>query len=168
MQTSEFLALIAKHPKKLLRFKDHQGGLVHPSYHVSEVKTAIFETVDCGNMAHHWEETILQLWLSDDPDAERAMETGKVTGILKKVEEKITVNHDTELRIEYGNDEFPPVVFHVDKIETTDKDVTVSLRPPVLQCKLEERGGDCARPEPAAKAAKGDDEGSCCSGSKCC
>jgi hypothetical protein len=163
MQTAEFFKLIDQHPGKLLRFRDHHGALVHPSYHVSEVKTASFETVDCGNMAHQWEETILQLWLSADPDAERAMETGKVVGILAKVSQKIAVNPDTELRIEYGNENFPPIVFHVDQVETDDKTVTVSLRSPVLQCKLEERGGSCARPEePEAK------EGSCCSGTGCC
>jgi hypothetical protein len=164
MQTSEFFQLIDQHPGKLLRFRDYQGGLVHPSYHVSEVKTATFETVDCGNMAHEWTETILQLWLSDDPDAERAMETGKVVGILAKVSQKIAVNPEAELRVEYGNENFPPVVFHVEKVEADAQTVTVSLQPPVLQCKLEERGESCARPEPTS--AK--EEGGCSPGSGCC
>jgi len=165
MQTTEFLKLINEHPEKLLRFRDHQNTLVHPSYHVSEVKTATFETVDCGGMAHHWKETILQLWLSDDPDAERAMEAGKVTGIIEKVSRQIEVAPDTELRIEYGNEEFPPVVFHIDRVEMETEAVVVSLRPPVLLCKLEERGGSCARPEPPKDEADGDP---CCSGGKCC
>jgi len=164
MQTDAFIQLIEKHPKKLLRFRDHQGGLVHPSYHVSEVKTAIFETVDCGAMAHRWTETILQLWLSADPDAERAMEAGKVASILDIVSRKIRVNPGAELKVEYGNEAFPPVVFHVDGIEEGKDELVVSLRPPVLQCKLEERGGSCARPESAAKA----DEKGCCSGPACC
>ncbi len=92
------------------------------------------------------------------------METGKVVGILAQVSQKIAVDPDTELRIEYGNENFPPVVFHVGEVETDDKTVTVSLRPPVLQCKLEERGGSCARPEPSAAQ----EEGGCCSGSGCC
>ncbi|SDT91033.1 hypothetical protein SAMN05444156_0657 [Verrucomicrobium sp. GAS474] len=167
MKTSEFVQLIAEHPTKLLRFLDHQKTVVHPSYHVSEVKTATFETVDCGGMAHHWKETIFQLWLSDDPDSERAMATGKVTGILEKVSKLIAVDLDTELRIEYGNEEFPPVVFHIDKIAVETDAVVVSLRPPVLQCKLEERGSSCARPEEAPADAK-EESGSCCSGTKCC
>ena len=163
MQTSAFLQIIGQHPGKLLRFRDPRGEWVHPSYHVSEVKTAAFTTVDCGNMAHAWTETILQLWLSDDPDAERAMETGKVTGILAKVSQKIAIDPATELRIEYGNEHFPPVVFHIEKIEAEAATVAVSLRSPVLACKLEERGGSCARPEPAQAS-----EGACGPGSGCC
>ncbi len=166
MQTAEFFKLIDQHPQKLLRFRDHQNTVVHPSYHVSEVKTATFETVDCGGMAHHWKETILQLWLSADPDAERAMACAKAVGILAKVSQQIAVDPDTELRIEYGNEHFPPVVFHVEKVEVETEAVVVSLRPPVLQCKLEERGSSCARPETAEAKEEGGE--SCCSGSKCC
>ena len=99
----------------------------------------------------------------DDPDAERAMETGKVTGILAKVSQKIAIDPATELRIEYGNEHFPPVVFHIEKIEAEAATVAVSLRSPVLACKLEERGGSCARPEPAQAS-----EGACGPGSGCC
>ena len=139
---------------------------MHPAYHVSEVKAATFETVDCGNMAHAWSETILQLWLSTDPDAERAMETGKVVGILEKVSQRISVNPDAELRVEYGNEYFPPAAFHIGKVKVDDQAVTVFLREPVLQCKLEERGGSCARPQSAEVKEEGGE--SCCSGSKCC
>ncbi len=165
MQTEAFIQLIEKHPKKLLRFRDHQEDLVHPSYHVSEVKTAVFETVDCGAMTHRWTETILQLWLSGDPDSERAMEAGKVAKILDKVSRQIRVNPDAELRVEYGNDAFPPVVFHIGKVDVQDQEIVVFLRPPVLQCKLEERGGSCTGPEESTKKEKG---GSCCSGTGCC
>ncbi|SDT99755.1 hypothetical protein SAMN05444156_1342 [Verrucomicrobium sp. GAS474] len=165
MQTSAFLKLIESHPTKFLRFLDHRKVVVHPSYHVSEVKTATFATVDCGGMAHHWKETIFQLWLSDDPDSERAMAAGKVTGILEEVSRLIAVDPDTELRIEYGNDVFPPVVFHIDKVEVKAEAVEVFLRLPVLQCKLEERGKSCARPAETGAAAA---DGSCCSGPGCC
>jgi hypothetical protein len=165
MQTAEFFRLIDSHPAKRLRFRDHQGGMVHPSYHVSEVKAAAFATVDCGGMAHRWSETILQLWLSADPDAEQAMEAAKVTAILAKVSRLIEIDSDAELRIEYGNDAFPPVVFHIDRVEVETEAVIVSLRPPALQCKLEERGGSCARPGTAMPEEAG---GSCCSGTNCC
>jgi hypothetical protein len=165
MKTADFLKLINQHPEKPLRFRDHRDSLVHPSYHVSEVKTATLETVDCGNLAHRWTETILQLWLSDDPDAEKAMLTGKVTQIFTSVARKISIDPEAEVRIEYGSEDFPPIVFHIAEI-AIGNDLMISLGVPSTQCKLEERGGSCARPEiPQVGEAE-----SCCHGtsSTCC
>jgi hypothetical protein len=165
MQTIEFFKLIESHPQKLLRFRDHRNALVHPAYHISEVKAGSFQTVDCGNVAHEWNETILQLWLSDDPDAERAMGAAKATGILAKVSQKIDIDPESELRIEYGNEEFPAVQFNVGEITVGEAEIVVALIPPSTGCKLEERGGSCARPTGQEAAAT-----SCCESGKsdCC
>jgi hypothetical protein len=165
MKTADFLKLISQHPEKPLRFRDHRQALVHPAYHVSEVKTATFETVDCGKMAHRWTETILQLWLSDDPDSEKAMLTGKVTQIFTAAARKISIDPEAEVRIEYGHDDFPPIVFHLADV-TIGKEIVMALGVPSTQCKLEERGGSCARPE----TQDTDEVASCCSGpsSTCC
>ena len=163
MKTAAFFQHIDRHPAKPLRFRDHRNTLIHPSYHVSEVKAASFQTVDCGGMAHEWNETILQLWLSGDPDAERPMLAGKAAEILTKVSQQIDIDPDSELRIEHGSEDYPSVAFHIESIEEEEGEgegaLIVSLRAPVAACKLEERGGTCARPVAEEKKAS-----SCCSG----
>lgn len=160
MNTQQFLDLIRKHPDKFLRFRDHCHSLVHPSYHVSEIKTASYQTVDCGNMEHSWKETILQLWISGDPDSERAMLVGKVAQIMEKTGPRIAMDHQAELMIEYGNDHFPPIIFHVGEVKVEGPEVIVLLKVPTTQCKLESRGTSCAKPEDKKEAPE-----PCCGGS---
>lgn len=162
MQTTEFFDLIQSQGDKAVQFRDHLGNLIPPAYHVSEVKAASYQTVDCGEMLHDWEETILQLWLSPEADAERGMTAGKIKGILAKVSQKIGLFPDAEVRVEYGSADFPPILFHIENAMIEARGLTITLRAPVTTCKLEDRGGSCARPE--VKTTEGD----CCSGSGCC
>jgi hypothetical protein len=166
MKTSEFLHQIKPHAEKFLRFRNHRGECIHPSYHVTEVKAASWRTVDCGNMVHHWNETILQLWLSGNPDAEKAMTILKVIHIIEKVASQIDIDFQAELLIEYGDEDFPPAHFPVGMIIAEGDEVVVSLIAPTTSCKLEARGGSCARPQDRAVTtlpACGESSTSCCS-----
>lgn len=165
MKTKEFLDFICQHFDKYLRFRDHYDDVVHPSYHVSEVKTATYKTVDCGNMDHSWNETILQLWISNDPDSERAMLVSKVVQIMELVRPRVGLDPEAELMIEHGSDKFPPIIFHVGRIKVERNEVIVYLQVPTTQCKLELRGSSCAKPGDQNAESE-----SCCGGSNksCC
>jgi hypothetical protein len=164
MKTAAFFQRIDGCPGRLVYFRNPHGNLVHPSYHVSEVKSASWQTVDCGGMVHAWNETVLQLWISGNPGSERAMTAGTLRGIAAKVSRLIDLDPEAEVRVEYGNDRFPPVLFHVDSLEEETDGVVVRLQAPVAACKLELRGGSCARPVAGTNPA-GD---SCCSSTGCC
>jgi hypothetical protein len=168
MKTAEFFQRMDGRSDRPVRFRDHLGELVHPSYHVSEVKSASWQTVDCGGMVHTWNETVLQLWISGDPDSERAMTAGTLTGIAVKVSQLIDLDPEAEVRVEYGNSQFPPVLFHVENLEEEGEALVVGLKPPALECKLESRGGSCARPDTAGAADVGASPDTCCSGKTGC
>jgi hypothetical protein len=40
------------------------GATIHGGYHLTELKAASFDTVDCGRAKNQWNETIVQLWVS--------------------------------------------------------------------------------------------------------
>ncbi|HRI82177.1 MAG TPA: DUF6428 family protein, partial [Opitutaceae bacterium] len=56
MHTSAF-------PDTLRARRDHAlvfragSRLIHPGYHLTEVKRVAYETMDCGGLAHRWNET---------------------------------------------------------------------------------------------------------------
>ena len=48
MKTSEFISVLRAAPNNQLVFLDFKGHAVHCGYHLTELKAASFETVDCG------------------------------------------------------------------------------------------------------------------------
>jgi hypothetical protein len=88
-----------------LLFVDIAGHVVHSGYHLTEIKAANFETVDCGGQVNHWRETILQLWAPQDADGSY-MSTGKVLKIFDKVGGLVPLDGQAEVRVEYGDENF--------------------------------------------------------------
>ena len=48
MKTNEFISILRAAPRNQLIFADLDGRAVHSGYHLTELKAAQFETVDCG------------------------------------------------------------------------------------------------------------------------
>ena len=65
MKTYEFIEALRNCGDKELIFANADRQPIHPGYHLTEIKTASFETVDCGGKVNHWNETILQLWVPE-------------------------------------------------------------------------------------------------------
>jgi hypothetical protein len=107
MKTNEFISTLRTAPNNQLTFVDRDGHTVHSGYHLTELKAASFDTVDCGGQTNRWQETIVQLWVPSRADREY-MTTAKFLKIFEKVRGMIPLNLDTEVRIEYGDDNFFP------------------------------------------------------------
>src|SRR5688500_9100371 len=48
MTTQDFIAALRKTPDHQLIFENESGDSVHAGYHLTEIKAAHFDTVDCG------------------------------------------------------------------------------------------------------------------------
>jgi hypothetical protein len=68
MKTNEFVSELRRAPENQLVFVDGNGHAVHAGYHLTELKAASLDTVDCGGQANQWQETIIQLWVPANPD----------------------------------------------------------------------------------------------------
>ena len=93
------LAALAGHEDKSLVLT-YAGRQVQPGYHVTEIKAGSFVTLDCGNTADAWQETILQVEDIPAHDNESHMSVGKFLGILAQVDRKVRLNADARLTIE--------------------------------------------------------------------
>src|SRR2546425_1062624 len=93
MKTNEFIAELRAEPNDQLIFADLEGHAVHRGYHLTELKAATFDTVDCGGQTSQWQETIVQLWVPTNADDDYKR-SAKFLKIFHQGPRKITVNSE--------------------------------------------------------------------------
>jgi hypothetical protein len=144
--TQDFIARLRRAPDKPLLFVNAKGDTIHADYHLTEIKAAKFDTVDCGGEKNRWNETIMQLWVPDDEISAQFMTAGKFLSIYEKVSYMIDVDAAAEVRFEYGDENFFPSNYHVDSVIEQADALRVELRPPQTTCKARDRraaGASC-------------------------
>ena len=75
MLVKEFLDFVRSAPEASMLFQYDPGKVVAGGFHVTEIKNTTYETIDCGNSLHTWNEVIVQLWVPEEaqPGDERMM-----------------------------------------------------------------------------------------------
>lgn len=138
MTTNEFISALRAAPHNELIFMNLDGHAVHSGYHLTELKAASLETVDCGGQTNRWQETIVQLWVPADLDDDY-MTAAKFLKIFDKVRGMIALDIDAEIRIEYGDENFFPSTYYVCSVTSDDVTTRVLLEPPRTTCKARDR-----------------------------
>jgi hypothetical protein len=138
MTTNQFIAALRHAPKDRLIFVNEAGDRIHPGYHLTEIKAAHLDTVDCGGQANRWNETIVQLWVPAETDDEY-MTAGKFLSIFDKVTRMIPLEQEAEVRVEYGDANFFPSLYHIEAVTSEKGTTQVLLEPPVTTCKARDR-----------------------------
>jgi hypothetical protein len=139
MTTHDFISRLRKAPAKQLVFANSDGAMIHGGYHLTELKSASFDTVDCGAQKSHWQETIVQLWVPENEESDDFMTAKKFLAIYDKVARLISLDVAAEIRFEYGDENFPPSNYHVEKISENEAELRVQLRLPQTTCKARDR-----------------------------
>lgn len=142
MKTTELIEALRNSPGKQLIFANKSGETVPPGYHLTEIKAANFDTVDCGGQVNHWRETILQLWVPESPEINH-MTAAKFLSIFDKVRRLVAIDEEAEVRVEYGDEIFFPTTYHVGSISRGNDALVVLLQPPATICKARDRAACC-------------------------
>lgn len=136
MKVNEFIKVLEQHKNKELLFSYKQDKFVGANYHLTEVKNVQFDTTDCGGKTNFWEETHFQLWESPTELGKRDyMTTDKILAILKRVDKIKAIKMDTEVKFEYGNEDFATSVMPVSDIKIEQNRLIVSLFTEATRCK---------------------------------
>jgi len=138
MKTRDFIAAIRRSPEKQLLFENADGALVRLGYHLTEIKATVYDTVDCGGQNNRWNENIFQLWVPEDP-ANNYLKADKFVRIYDKVRGLVSLDEESEVRIEYGDENFFPTTYHVADFTETDDSFRFHLEPPSMTCKARDR-----------------------------
>ena len=138
MKTNEFIEILRRSPEKGLLFTNADGNTIHRGYHLTEIKAVTYDTVDCGGQKNRWNETILQLWVPESAD-EDYMLAGKFVSIYDKVRRLVSIDEDTEVRIEYRDDKIFPTAYSVGHLRKESDSIRFLLKPPSTTCKARDR-----------------------------
>src|SRR4029453_17798277 len=139
MKTQHFISSLREAPAKRLVFANSEGATIHGGYHLTELKAASFDTVDCGAQKNQWNETIVQLGVPEEEENGDFMTAAKFLSIYDKVARLIALDPTAEIRFEYGDENFPPSNYHVENISETPAELRVQLQPPQTTCKARDR-----------------------------
>jgi hypothetical protein len=139
MKTKDFLALLRRSPHKSVIFVNDNGLTVRPGYHLTELKAATYDAIDCGAQKNRWNETIVQLWVPEEEASDELMTAGKFLSIYDKVSGMISIDPEAEMRFEYGDESFFPSNYHVATVKQDDATIRVELQPPQTTCKARDR-----------------------------
>jgi len=139
MKTEDFISSLREAPAKHLVFTNSDGTTIHGGYHLTELKAASFDTVDCGAQKNQWNETIVQLWVPEGEENGEVMTAAKFLSIYDKVARLIPLDSTAEIRFEYGDDNFPPSNYHVEMMSENEAELRVQLRLPQTTCKARDR-----------------------------
>ena len=134
----EFLDALEPHSAKSLVI-EYGGRAIRPGYHITEVKTGSFVTIDCGGNPDRWRETILQV---EDlaPEGERNfMPVRKFGSILSQVAGRIELDPTARLTLEVGPPESAMQVFDVGTLHIEAERVILRLSARPAICKPRHR-----------------------------
>ncbi|MEO1625884.1 MAG: DUF6428 family protein [Bacteroidota bacterium] len=135
MQTHTFLELLEQNADKELLFLYRPDQVVPNSYHITEVKNVYIESVDCGGRPHEERRTVVQLWDGLIRKPGRAMTAGKAHKIFQVVDSSRPLQKETELFIEYGNQEVPTSVYRIVDAKVEEGHLLIDLTVPPTVCK---------------------------------
>lgn len=165
MHTSVFLATLRAHRDHALVFRAG-SRLIHPGYHLTEVKRVAYETMDCGGLAHRWNETQFEIWvppLAGALPGRGHMPAAKFLAIIDRVERTLPLDGEAPARIHAAFEGQPAALHDIATVTAAEGQLWIELTPDRTRCKAAERrlagvtGGCCGneaeKPAPATAAA---------------
>jgi hypothetical protein len=138
ISAAALLAELAEHGSKMLVFT-YEGRDVQAGYHVTEVKTAAFQALDCGANYESWHETFIQLWDIPPNDQRGFMPVSKFLAIIGKVAEKVPLDTKAKVTFEVSDGQRAMALYRASGIEAGDDAIRVALTQRPASCKPRDR-----------------------------
>ncbi len=136
MKVFEFLDLLQKNKDKEVLFEYKKEHFIGANYHLTEIKNVDFTTVDCGGKQNYWQETQMQLWESPrEIDKRTYLTAHKFLAIFNRVNSIVPLWLKTELKVEFGNENFHTSVMKISSYTINATKIVVQLFIEKTQCK---------------------------------
>jgi hypothetical protein len=142
--------------------------LVSPGYHISEVKQAQVDSLDCGRGTAQWQEFTIQVLDGNTHSKSAYMHAAKMLAILEQVINIHPPEEGSKLYFEYSPDNTGLSKSNVSSIDIIHSTIVVYLNNSPAQCKplqrwlekttASEKNADCCASAPVSNFAQ-----PCCS-----
>ena len=139
-----FLDALRPHAERALTF-EYGGRRIRPGYHVTEVKAASYQTLDCGGNPESWTEVVLQLWDVDADDDRPPMSAGKFLSIYDKTRAHLPLDPHSPLVFEAGPRDAAAARYTAAAVRAEGGTVVVALEPIPASCKPQDRWQEAER-----------------------
>jgi len=150
----ELKAAFKANPNLPLLFKLDEET-IHPGYHVTEIKHAVVNSMDCGQGTEQWDEVIVQLLDGSALFKGEHMSCAKFMGIVSTAIESQDIDENTLTYIEFAPNNGALRKLVIDSVEQKESEVIVHLSNPTAMCKPFQRAM-------AARETKKQGDSSCC------
>ena len=134
----------------------YAGRETRAGYHVTEIKTGRFSSLDCGANPEAWTETFVQVWDVPGEPESRMMTVGKFLAIMDKVARDVGLDPTSRLTFECSDDPGLIGLYAVDAITIEPERVLVTLAPRHASCKPRDRWFEANGIEKPARLTEGD------------
>jgi len=112
---------------------------ISPGYHVTEVKTSVVNSLDCGQGTDQWRELVIQLLDGNAETSKTYMQSTKFMGILDKALNTEHADESTNLYFEFAPGNAALQKSSISAIEIADNTIVISLTATTAQCKPYQR-----------------------------
>ncbi|MGB1311474.1 MAG: DUF6428 family protein [Leucothrix sp.] len=147
-------------PDAALIFK--QGDdTINAGYHITEIKHAKVNAIDCGQGTEQWDEVIIQLLDGSALYKGSAMRCAKFLKIVGAATDSLPLDESTQTYIEFSPNNGPLNKLTIDYIEQAESQVTVHLSQPTALCKPLQRAIS-AQKEKAINDQQSSTPATCC------
>lgn len=174
LDMNQLLALLQENPDKALVFQFGES-IINPEYHVTEIKHARINSVDCGKKSkpEHWEELCVQLLDGAANNTGAYMPTGKFAGIVGTAVKRLNVESNAALYFEFSPNNGPMNKLHAVSIDADESQLRIHLGSQSAVCKPFQRSKLAQATVALSGGAIGLQQlAGCCSGkkkqSRCC
>jgi hypothetical protein len=135
MKTSEFVNLLEENTTLGLAFEVEKGNFVAPTFHITEIKNASIESVDCGGNPDSYKQTIVQLMVNPSEELRKPWSGQKALSIFQVVDQKVPINKDAEIFFEYGDQKIRTSHFSVEDVDISNGQINIQLYAKPTVCK---------------------------------
>ena len=118
------------------------GRRISGSYHITEIKSARIESVDCGGTLNRWTEVVFQLLEPGQDDPSRRMTVGRARKIYDDASRIQVFDRDAEVIFEYEPNGAPTALLRVGSITAGRERAVVALESSGTQCKPASRSAE--------------------------
>jgi hypothetical protein len=137
---SDLITVLGDSPDLALKF-EFNGAQIKPGYHVTEVKHASVNAIDCGKNSplEQWEEITIQLLDGSSLSTQKHMTVAKFLAIVNAALNALSTTTAHLLFIEFAPDNGPIRKLSVESVDRNENEVIVSLGSEQAVCKPFER-----------------------------
>lgn len=112
---------------------------ISPGYHITEVKTVVVNSLDCGQGTDQWHELVIQLLDGNADSSGTYMQSKKMMSILDQALNARHLDDSTQLYFEFTPGNLPLQKSSVSGVEVVNNTITIALATTSAQCKPYQR-----------------------------